>query len=173
MKFEFNLSIHWGIACDGPPPRGSWYHQHANVNHVVHANVAWPFQNAGSGKGPREAFPDRGTRPSILFVVRGKLASGTTVCGNQYKHQCVWTCILKSKNCERGKRVVILRGQILVRRSGDLIDGSIMAPIQPLALGLIAALLFCYICFAFLPSAQRIYIERCFVYFVEDMGKYF
>ena len=58
----------------------------------------------------------------------------------------------------QGKRVVILRGQILVRRSGDLIDGSIMAPIQPLALGLIAALLFCYICFAFLHSAQRIYI---------------
>ena len=43
-------------------------------------------------------------------------------------------------------RVVILRGQILVRRSGDLIDGSIMAPIQPLALGLIAAL--CSVCSA-------------------------
>ena len=67
-----------------------------------------------------------------------------------------WLC---AGGSARGKRVVILRGQILVRRSGDLIDGSIMAPIQPLALGLIAALLFCYICFAFLPSAQRIYIE--------------
>ena len=75
----------------------------------------------------------------------------------------------------RGKRVVILRGQILVRRSGDLIDGSIMAPIQPLALGLIAALLFCYICFAFLPSAQRIYIYRGVLYilYLEDMGKHF
>ena len=37
---------------------------------------------------------------------------------------------LSAGGSARGKQVVILRGQILVRPSGDLIDGSIMAPIQ-------------------------------------------